>query len=191
MTTFESPHIFTLPGWQGSGARHWQIRWTALFGDEVVEQHDWMHPLRGDWITRLEDVVQNQLKKQPEKRIAFVAHSLGCHLVASWAALSPNVDKVAGALLVAPPDPHQANLPPQLHSWSKPVLDQLPFNATLVASTNDPFGSFTAAQKLAQNWGAELVNIGERGHINAESGLADWPAGRELLLKTTNNNNPY
>ncbi len=110
MTHSVSPHVFTLPGWQGSGAQHWQIRWSALFGDELVEQHDWMHPLRGDWITRLEDVVQNQLKKQPDVPIAFVAHSLGCHLVASWAALSPNVSKVAGALLVAPPDPHAGQL---------------------------------------------------------------------------------
>ena len=186
MTSTTSPHIFTLPGWQGSGAQHWQIRWTELFGDELVAQHDWMHPLRGDWITRLEDVVQNQLKKQPDAPIAFVAHSLGCHLIASWAALSPHVSKVAGALMVAPPDPLQANLPPQLHSWRKPVLNTLPFKTALVVSNNDPFCSFAAAQQLAQNWGAELVNIGERGHINAESGLADWSAGREMLNKLTN-----
>ena len=186
MTQTLSPHVFTLPGWQGSGAQHWQMLWTEAFDDEVVEQHDWMHPLRGDWITRLEDVVQNQLQKQPDVPIAFVAHSLGCHLVASWAALSPNARKVAGALLVAPPDPLQANLPPQLHSWRKPVLNKLPFKAALVASNNDPFCNFTAAQQLAQNWGAEFVNIGERGHINAESGLTDWPAGRELLNKLAN-----
>jgi predicted alpha/beta hydrolase family esterase len=104
-------------------------------------------------------------------------------LVASWAALSPNASRVAGALLVAPPNPVQTNFPPQLHSWSKPVLTQLPFKTTLIASTNDPFCSFSAAEQLAQNWGAACVNIGERGHINAESGLADWPAGRELLIR--------
>ena len=183
MMISKSLHVFTLPGWQGSGVQHWQIRWSALFGDEVVEQHDWIHPLRGDWITRLEDVVQNQLKKQADVPIAFVAHSLGCHLVASWAVLSPNVSKVASALLVAPPDPLQANLPPQLHSWRKPVLSALPFKTTLVSSSNDPFCSPEAAQLLAQSWGAEHVSIGERGHINAESGLGDWPAGREMLLQ--------
>jgi uncharacterized protein len=72
-------------------------------------------------------------------------------------------------------------LPPQLHSWRKPVLNPLPFKTALIASTNDPFCRVTAAEQLAQSWGAELVNIGERGHINAESGLADWPAGREML----------
>ena len=180
--TPQNTHIFTLPGWQGSGSQHWQTRWVALFGDEVVEQHDWMQPLRGDWITRLEDLVQKQLKQQANAQIAFVSHSLGCHLIAAWAALSPNVGKVAGALLVAPPDPLQPNLPPQLHSWRKPVLQKLPFKTTLVASSNDPFCGLPVAQQLAQSWGAELVNIGERGHINAESGLGYWPAGRELLM---------
>ena len=176
-----TPHIFTLPGWQGSGAQHWQIRWANLFGDQVVEQHDWMQPLRGDWITRLEDAVQNQLSQNPDQNIAFVAHSLGCHLLASWAALSPNVKHVAGALLVAPPDTARADFPPQMHSWRKPVLNKVSFLTTLVASSDDPFSSLSASEMLAQHWGANLINIGARGHINAESGLGDWPVGRALL----------
>ena len=176
-----TPHIFTLPGWQGSGAQHWQIRWANLFGDQVVEQHDWMQPLRGDWITRLEDAVQNQLSQNPNQNIAFVAHSLGCHLLASWAALSPNVKHVAGALLVAPPDTARADFPPQMHSWRKPVLNNLPFKSVLVASSDDPFSSLSASEVLAQHWGADLINLGARGHINAESGLGDWLEGRALL----------
>ena len=176
-----TPHIFTLPGWQGSGAQHWQMRWANLFGDQVVEQHDWMQPLRGDWITRLEDAVQNQLSQNPDQNIAFVAHSLGCHLLASWAALSPNVKHVAGALLVAPPDTARADFPPQMHSWRKPVLNKVSFLTTLVASSDDPFSSLSASEMLAQHWGANLINIGARGHINAESGLGDWPVGRALL----------
>lgn len=176
-----TPHIFTLPGWQGSGAQHWQMRWANLFGDQVVEQHDWMQPLRGDWITRLEDAVQNQLSQNPNQNIAFVAHSLGCHLLASWAALSPNVKHVAGALLVAPPDTARADFPPQMHSWRKPVLNKVSFLTTLVASSDDPFSSLSASEMLAQHWGANLINIGARGHINAESGLGDWPVGRALL----------
>jgi predicted alpha/beta hydrolase family esterase len=162
------------------------MRWAALFGDELVEQHDWVQPLRGDWITRLEDVVQNQLKKQPDVPIALVAHSLGCHLVASWAALSPNVGKIAGALLVAPPDPSTFDLMPQLHSWKKPVLNKIPFKTSIVASTRDPFCNVTIAQDLAASWGSRIVDVGPIGHINADSGLADWPAGREMLNQLLN-----
>lgn len=179
--------VFILPGWQGSSERHWQSRWETAFGDVRVQQHDWQQPLRGDWITRLEDVVQDHLKSNQANnhRIVFVAHSLGCHLVAAWAALSPNVTHVAGALLVAPSDPLLPNFPPQLYSWSKPLLQPLPFKTTVVVSTNDPFCDFNTASRLAQSWDAELVTAGALGHINADSGLGDWPAGRALLARFT------
>lgn len=176
-----SPHVFTLPGWQGSGAQHWQSRWEAVFGDERVEQHDWHQPLRGDWITRLEDVVQNHIAKHPKQAIVFAAHSLGCHLVCAWASLSLHVDKVAGALLVAPPSHDAMDCAPQLQNWKTPTLNKLPFKTTLVASTRDPFCKFSAAEAFATHWGSAIVNAGSIGHINADSGLGDWPAGRGLL----------
>ena len=172
-----SARVLLLPGWQNSGPGHWQTLWETRFGDLRVEQHDWMQPLRGDWITRLEEVVQQQ-----DGPVLLAAHSLGCHLVAAWAAVSRSTGKVQGALLVAPPNVAQPDFPPQLHRWAQSVLQALPFSAALVASANDPFGSFEAAAQLAGHWGAALHNIGERGHINAESGLGDWPQGRALLL---------
>ena len=172
----KTSHILLLPGWQNSGPGHWQTRWESLFGDLRVEQHDWLQPLRGDWISRLEDVVQQQ-----DGPVLLVAHSLGCHLVAAWAVVSPSTAKVQGALLVAPPDVTRTDFPPQLHRWTQPVLQTLPFPRALVASTNDPFGTLDAAAQLASHWGAVLHNIGALGHINAESGLDDWPQGRALL----------
>ena len=171
------PRVLLLPGWQNSGPGHWQTLWEARFGDLRVEQHDWLQPLRGDWISRFEEVVQQQ-----NGPVWLAAHSLGCHLVAAWAALSQHTARVQGALLVAPPDVAQADFPPQLHRWAVPVLGKLPFAATLVASTNDPFGSLESAEKLAHHWGAALHDIGPRGHLNTASGLGDWPQGRALLL---------
>jgi len=182
----KTPRVLLLPGWQNSGPGHWQTRWEARFGDLRVEQHDWQHPLRGDWITRLEEVLQQQ-----DGPVWLAAHSLGCHLVAAWAAASRSTQRVQHALLVAPPDVAQPDLPPQLHRWTVPVLRPLPFAATLVASANDPFCSLDAAGALARHWGAAFHNIGPRGHINADSGLGDWPEGRaQLNLKDTHNGNP-
>ncbi len=168
--------VLTLPGWQNSGPGHWQSQWEAAFGDERVEQHDWLQPLRGDWIARLEEVLLQQ--SQP---VLLAAHSLGCHLAAAWAAHSRQTQRVRGALLVAPPDVRQADFPPQLHRWSQPVLGRLPFASMLVASSDDPFASLAASAELAAHWGADLVELGPRGHINAESGLGDWPQGRTWL----------
>ncbi len=186
-----SAQVLVLPGWQGSGPGHWQSRWDALtpaqhnLAFERVEQHDWMQPLRGDWTARLEEVVLGCLKARPEAPIVFAAHSLGCHLVAHWAATSPTLARqsgcVAGALLVAPPDPFQPDFPPQLHSWTPPTLGRLPFASTLVASSNDPFDRAGAAGRLAEHWGSARVALGACGHINAESGLGDWPSGLQLL----------
>ena len=38
---------------------------------------------------------------------------------------------------------------------------------------------------MAADWGARIVEIGARGHINGESGLGDWPEGRALLASLT------
>jgi predicted alpha/beta hydrolase family esterase len=172
-----NPHqILILPGWQNSGPDHWQSRWQAQFGYQRVEQHDWLRPLRGDWIARLEDVVLSL-----EEPVVLVAHSLGCQLVAAWAAISRNTDRVKAALLVAPGDVEREELRAVLSSWSPLLLQALPFNSTLVASNNDPYCSFERAASFASAWGSSLVNLGALGHINADSGLGDWPQGQDML----------
>ncbi len=50
-------NVLLLPGWQDSGPRHWQTLWGQRHGYRRVEQHDWERPLRGDWVTRLEEVL--------------------------------------------------------------------------------------------------------------------------------------
>jgi predicted alpha/beta hydrolase family esterase len=59
----------------------------------------------------------------------------------------------------------------------------LPFASTLVASSNDQWASLARAQQFATAWGSELVNLGPAGHINADSGHGEWPAGLALLRK--------
>ena len=94
--------MLVLPGWQNSGPLHWQSRWEALYGDVRVEQSDWMRPLRGDWMMRLEEAIADLEAREPAPQVALVAHSLGCHLVAAWAAHSRRTGCVRAALLVAP-----------------------------------------------------------------------------------------
>ena len=168
--------VLILPGWQNSGPAHWQSLWQAAHGYERVEQHDWLRPLRGDWIARLEDVVLQQ--KTP---VVLVAHSLGCLLVAAWAAHSHNTHRVQAALLVAPGDAEREEMRPVLASWSPIPLQPLPFKSMLVGSHNDPYCSLARAQRFASAWGADFVDAGAQGHLNAESGLGDWPQGQALL----------
>jgi len=170
--------VHLLPGWQDSGPGHWQSRWEARHGDRRVVQDDWLWPRRGDWMARLEETLLADAVDAPA---LLVAHSLGCHLVAAWAAHSRHTSRVAGALLVAPPDVDRPDTPPQLHSWQPAVRGRLPFPAIAVLSRDDPFGAFARTAALAADWGAEVVDAGARGHLNAESGLGDWPQGRAML----------
>lgn len=169
--------VLLLPGWQNSGDGHWQTLWETYFGDQRVQQHDWLTPRRGDWMAQLDEA----LLARPAHQVLLAAHSLGCHLVAAWAAHSQHTARVAGALLVAPPDTEQADWPAVLPSWRTPVLQRLPFEAVLLSSSNDPFDRSGRAASLAAAWGATHVSLGTRGHVNADSGLGLWPQGRAYL----------
>ena len=173
--------VLLLPGWQNSGSGHWQTRWEALHGDRRVQQHDWMRPLRGDWSAQLEEAVLAAAGP-----VVFAAHSMGCLLVAAWAAHSRHTDRVAGALLVAPGDLEREDLRQQIPGWAPIVRQRLPFPSILVGSTDDPYCSAERARGLATDWGARFVDLGARGHVNADSGLGDWPEGRALLLELMN-----
>ena len=173
--------VLLLPGWYNSGPEHWQSRWEQRFGYVRVQQHDWARPLRGDWQIQLEEAVL-----QSSHPVVLVAHSLGCHLAAAWAAHSRSVKRVVGALLVAPPDLDREELRGLLPSWTAYSRQALPFASRVVASSNDPYAHIDFAAGLARDWGATWVDMGPAGHVNADSGLGDWPRGVEelkLLIK--------
>ena len=168
--------VLILPGWLNSDDAHWQSRWERLYGYRRVEQDDWLWPRRGDWMARLDEVIL-----ESDTPAVLVAHSLGTQLTAAWAAHSRHAGRVRGALLVAIPDVEHLDTPPQLGGWRPMVRQRLPFPAKAVLSTDDPFGAIDRARAIAADWGAAVESIGPRGHINAESGLGDWPEGHALL----------
>jgi predicted alpha/beta hydrolase family esterase len=169
------PQVLLLPGWHNSGPAHWQSLWQAEYGYVRVEQHSWNRPLRGDWLSQLEEAVL----QYPES--VLVAHSLGCIQVAAWAAHSRNTHRVKGALLVAPCDAERPEMQNILHSWHPIVRERMPFPSIVVTSRNDPYCSFMRASALAHAWGSSMVDGGMGGHLNADSRLGNWPQGHALL----------
>ncbi|WP_035840382.1 RBBP9/YdeN family alpha/beta hydrolase [Kitasatospora azatica] len=175
MTT--QPIFLVLPGYEGSGPEHWQSRWEAADpAFRRVEQADWDRPVLSDWL----DVLDEAVAAQPGP-VVLVAHSLGCVLVAHWAA-QRSASAVAGALLVAPPDIERAGVA-ELAGFCPIPLKPLPFPSIVVASSDDPWCMPKRSQQFAAAWGARLVEAGAYGHLNSASGLGDWPAGRELLAQ--------
>lgn len=178
--------VLLLPGWQNSGPEHWQSRWERRHAYDRVQQHDWMRPLRGDWIARLQDVVLGHVAQQAPGApadIVLVAHSLGCMLVAAWAANNPLAQHIRGALLVAPGDPQREEVAAALPSWFQIPGNKLPFPTILLGSHDDPYCRFERAQEFAHAWGSQFIDYGHCGHINADSGLGDWPQGHAMLMQ--------
>jgi uncharacterized protein len=174
----ETSRVLLLPGWLNSDAGHWQSRWEQIHGYQRVEQNDWVWPKRGDWMTRLDEILLESTTPA-----MLVAHSLGSQLVAAWAAHSQHTERVRAALLVAPADTERADMPPNLFSWKLIERRRLPLPGHVVASDDDPYCAMPRAAAMATDWGCTLTAIGPRGHINADSGLGDWPEGHRLLRR--------
>jgi predicted alpha/beta hydrolase family esterase len=173
-----TPHVFVLPGLGGSEPEHWQTRWEDEHGYVRVQQRDWDRPEPNEWMDQLERVLA-----AGGTPCVLVAHSLGCALVAHFVReLRPTFSGIRGALLVAPADvDDQAHTPEVVRGFAPLPLEPLPFPSIVVASTNDPYVSLARAREFADRWGADFVDIGAAGHINAESQLGAWPEGHRVF----------
>jgi uncharacterized protein len=175
-----APTILILPGLFDSDDDHWQSLWdTSLPHARRVVQRDWMEPRRADWLATLDAAINDA---SAEGEVVLAAHSLGCALAVHWASQHPAAAaRLKGALLVAPADVERADFPDFVHGFAPMPRGRLPFRTIVVASSDDPWCELSTAQTRAADWGAEFHDIGPHGHINAASGLGDWPQGKAWL----------
>lgn len=164
--------ILIVPGWTNSGPDHWQTRWERkLSTARRVEQDDWNRPMRDAWVARLDEAVA-----KARRPVVLLAHSCGASTVVH--AAGQLAGRVAGAFLVAVPDLAKTGVPDGLDPAFHPLpLDRLPFPSVLVASATDPYCDLDRARAFAAAWDAQLVEAGDAGHINTESGHGPWPEG--------------
>jgi len=174
--TFKST-ILIIPGLGNSGPHHWQSLWEREFNFRRVEQKEWDAPFCTDWIEN----INNEVKKHNSANVILVGHSLACSTIAYWA-LKYDV-KIKGALLVGPSDTEADTYPPGTTGFKPVPLFNLPFKTIVAASTNDFFVTYERAKLFANNWGSELINVGDAGHINVASGHGEWNEGLELLKR--------
>ncbi|PWI35037.1 hypothetical protein DI392_01805 [Vibrio albus] len=168
--------LLFLAGIGNSGAGHWQREW-FLESDNAswVEHTDWDNPVMEEWLADLEAALDNI-----DGPVTVIAHSMGCLLFTEWLRRCEH-RKVAAALLVAFPDVFSPVFPPQAHNFSNLKTKQACCPAIVITSDNDPYGSAEHAAKQAEALQATIYNIGPVGHINANSGLGNWPEGKAYL----------
>jgi predicted alpha/beta hydrolase family esterase len=164
--------ILILPGLGGGSPDHWYNRWQQkLSTARRIAQAEWDRPRRSAWAETVEQEIL-----RCERPVICVAHSLG--VVALLHAAEKVGERIAGAFLVAPPS---EAVTCEISEVDKAFLPfprrRLPFPAILVASENDPYAEIEFSRLLAADVGAEFVNAGAAGHINADSGHGPWPEG--------------
>ncbi len=175
------PILVIVPGLGNSGEDHWQAHWERKYPGAIrVQQQNWNQPDRADWIQALHDTI-----RQVASPVVLVAHSLACALVATWATHlnSKNVSgSVVAALLVSPADVDSAaHTPAEAHVFAPMPMQKLPFPSLVILSEDDPYVEPDRARAFAASWGADCISIGNAGHINGQSGLADWSVGQSYL----------
>ena len=170
LVTAASRYEFVLvPGRYDSSYDHWQSCWGRQLPIwHRVVQRNWDEPDIDRWVGSI-----RRLLAPHKRRAILVGHSLGA--LASCCVAVDYPELVAGLMLVAPAEPSKFEAEERI-----PICD-LGVPSMLVASRNDPFMSFRRAEYWASIWHSELVDIGEAGHINTESGFGSWPYGLEVV----------
>ena len=169
-----------LPGWQGSGAGHWQT-WLEeelqAAGRVTLRPNiaDYDQPVLADWLAAL----RAALAGLPSDAFDVVAHSLGAVLWLHHVADSGDSPRAARVLLVSPPSP--ATALPAIAEFLPPPLDvdavrRGADGTALVAGDDDPYlpEGIAAAYGLPLKIATTVVPGG--GHLNPESGYGAWPA---------------
>lgn len=184
MSTTTSPTVLIVPGLRDHVDAHWQTLLAAR-----LPQVRTVPPMgKQDLDCRARVAAIEAAMDAIEGPVVIVAHSGGCVMVAHWARLTRHTTKVRGALLATPPDfdhPMPEGYPTlaalDASGWLPVPREHLPFPSLVAASRNDPLGSFVRVSALAQDWGSELVDLGEVGHLNPASGYGDWPMADQLI----------
>ncbi|MET7683729.1 alpha/beta hydrolase [Streptomyces sp. NPDC005423] len=169
-----------IPGIDGSDERHWQSLWENLWGASAVRiaPASWSTPDLRDWVAAVQ--AAHAIASERDDQVALVAHSLGCWAAAEWLDLA-RPDGVT-AFLVAPPDLRGPDFPREAAStFTELPVRPLPCRSLMVASDDDPYCAPATSASIARRWQAQQLLVGSHGHFNSDSGLGDWPAGRELL----------
>jgi len=184
--------ILIVPGLRDRADKHWQ----PLLAVKLM----WSRPVRSvppggranlDLAARVQ-ALQDALDSI-DGRVTIVAHSAGALMLAHWAQQHRRAG-IVGAVLATPADletpmpegyPTMAAL--QKHGWLPVPRKRLPFPSIVAASSNDPLASLPRVEKLARDWGSELVQLGEVGHLNPASGFGEWPLAEELIARLDRN----
>lgn len=164
--------LLIVPGLHDSPGDHWQSWLQRRHRDAVrVRQRHWDQPDLDEWAAGIARAIEGVRSRGP---FVAVAHSFGVLALLRHLVVQPQ-GPIAAALLVAPADPDWFGVGHLL----PPSALRMP--ATLVLSRTDPWLSLSAGWALARRWQLPVVDLGNAGHINVESGHQRLPLAQRWV----------
>ncbi len=162
--------ILIVPNIGGAADGDWPSRWRAkLSTARLVHPQNSADTRREAWTEAIARAAGGATRPA-----LFIGHGLGAAAIAD-AGRALDGAGVRGAFLVAPPDERGLERLAGV-DWT-PARAPLPWPSVVIASRNDPLGVYDAVAALAADWGAELIDAGEAGGLDAASGHGPWPEG--------------
>lgn len=153
-----------VPDVRNNSLPHWQSLWErAIPGATRIRLQDWQS---ADWVKWRNSIIASLISI--DAPVVVIAEGFGALAAASVAAEYPS--KIIAALLVNPADPASYELGKKIPRHTLPVATEILLRPASQSSAN------TAAEMLAQHWGAGL------SHSAASDTAADyWPEAISLL----------
>ena len=182
------PTILIVPGLRDAVAQHWQTLLEARMRAAGRPVAGVLPTGRDDLSCTARVEAIERAARSVEGPLVVVAHSGGCIMVAHWAKTTRRA--VRGALLATPPDfekPMPAGYPTiealRAGGWLPVPRERLKFRTIVGASRDDPLASFARVVGLANEWGAEVEDLGWVGHLNPASGYGEWSGADPLVAR--------
>ncbi len=162
--------LLIVPRLGGAAEGDWPGRWRSkLSTARLVHPADPAERRREAWTEAVAGAAREAIRP-----VLFVGHGVGAAAIVDAARALDGTD-VRGAFLVAPPD--EAGLARLAAPEWTPARMPLPWPSMVIASRSDPDGAYEAVAALALDWGAELIDAGHAGGLDALSGHGPWPEG--------------
>lgn len=185
--------VYLIHGWEGypeEGWRPWLKDKLILSGFEVIvpAMPETLNPTLEKWLPFLQNLV-----KKPDLETYFVGHSLGCVTILRYLETLPEVQKVAGAVLVAGfgHDLEYAGYKKELSSFFKKELDWTKIKNNCqkfvaIHSDNDPWVPLKHNKLFVEKLGAEFIIEHNKFHFSGDDGINELPSALEALLRISN-----